>query len=134
MRAREQANYWERYLLQLETLSVRREEVAATGDFIKGVSAVTSSILRGASPEQIVAIQAKMQQALVRAETLQELLSVAMDSSAEAVFSSDQLDEKKLNELAVQMGSEAAADEGASYDQRIAQALKQLEEEMRKEM
>ena len=133
-RAREQANQWERYLLQLETLSVRREEVAATGEFIKGISAVTSSILRGANPEQIAAMQLKMEQALVKAEALEELMSVAMESSAGSVFASGDLDEKKLEELAGQMTSEAQSEESAAYDQRIASGLKKIEEEMRKEL
>ena len=134
MRAREQANYWDRYLLQLETLNVRREEVVATGEFIKGISAVTTSILRGASPDQIAAMQVKLEQALVKSDALQELLSMAMDTSAEGVFATGQLDEKKLDDLAHQMNSQSEAEEGADYDRRIAQGLKQLEEEMRKEM
>jgi hypothetical protein len=133
-RAREVANQWERYLLQLETLSVRRQEVSATGDFIKGIAAVTRSILRGASPDEIAAMQAKMEQAVAKAETLGELLSVAMEASADTVFGTGEMDEAKLDQLAVQMGSEAVADETAAYDQRIAQGLKQIEEEMRKEM
>ena len=134
LRAREQANQWERYLLQLETLSIRREEVTATGEFIKGISAVTTSILRGASPEQIAAMQLKMEQALVKAEALHELMSVAMDSSADTVFSSGDLDEPRLDEVAGQMHAEAAADERSDYDQRIAHGLKQIEEQMRKEL
>ncbi len=134
LRAREQANQWERYLLQLETLSIRREEVAATGEFIKGISVVTSSILRGANPEQIAAMQIKMEQALVKAEALQELMSVAMESSADTVFASGDLDERRLDELAGQMQTETVGDEQADYDQRIAQGLKQIEEQMRKEL
>jgi hypothetical protein len=132
--ARDQANHWERYLLQLETLSVRREEVAATGDFIKGITVVTNSILRGASPDQIAEMQLKMEKALVKADSLQEILSMAMETSAETISGSTELDEKRLDEIAGQMGGEAAAEEGAGYDQRIAQGLKQLEEAMRKEM
>jgi len=134
LQARQQANQWERYLLQLETLSVRREEVAATGDFIKGISAVTTSILRGASPDQIAAMQMKMERALVKADALQELMAVAMEGSAGAIFASEELDERKLDELAGQMGSEAAAEERVDYDARIAQGLKQIEEQMRKEL
>ncbi len=133
-RAREVANQWERYLLQLETLSVRRQEVAATGEFIKGITAVTRSILRGASPDQIAAMQAKMEQAVAKAEALGELLSVAMETSADTVFGTGEIDQRNLEELALQMGSEAVADETATYDERIAQSLKQIEEEMRKEM
>jgi hypothetical protein len=134
IRAREQANHWERYLLQLETLSIRREEVAATGEFIKGISAVTTSILRGASPDQIAAMQVKMERALAKSDALQEFLSVAMETSASSVYGTEELDGKKLDELAGQMGTEAAAEEGTAYDERIAQGLKQLEEQMRKEL
>lgn len=132
--AREQGSYWERYLLQLETLSVRREEVAATGEFIKGIAAVTTSILRGASPQQVAAMQTKIEQALVKSEALQELLAVAMESSAGAVFASDQLDDRKLDEVARQMTSEAEADESRGYDDRISRGLKDVEEAMRKEL
>lgn len=132
--ARQQANQWERYLLQLETLSVRREEVAATGDFIKGISAVTTSILNGASPDQVAAMQTKMQQAMVKAEALEELMAVAMEGSAGAVFASEELDDRKLDELAGEMNADAAAEGGGDHDQRIAQGLQQIEEQMRKEM
>ncbi|MFV2068501.1 MAG: Snf7 family protein [Pirellulales bacterium] len=134
MRARDQANHWERYLLQMETLNIRREEVAATGEFIKGISAVTSSILRGANPDQIAAMQVKMEQALVKTDALQEVLSVAMETSADSVFGSGELDEGGLDELASQMGSEAEAEEGATYDAKIATGLQQIEEQMRKEL
>jgi hypothetical protein len=134
MRARDQANHWERYLLQLETLSVRRDEVAATGDFIKGISTITASILRGTNPEQIAAMQVKMEQAVAKADALEELMSVAMESSADGVFGSGELDDRKLEELTRQMTTEAQADEGAAYDDRIAKGLKKIEEEMRKEL
>ena len=123
VRTRQQANQWERYLLQLETLSVRHDEVAATGDFIKGISTITNSILRGVSPEKIAAMQERMGQALAKAEALEEVLAVAMESSAETVFASDELDDERLEHLAGQMSSEAEVEEGAAYDERIAKGL-----------
>lgn len=134
VRTRQQGNQWERYLLQLETLSVRHDEVAATGDFIKGISTMTNSILRGVNPEKIAAMQERMGQALAKAEALEEVLAVAMESSAETVFASDELDEEQMEHLAEQMSSEAEAEEGAAYDERIAKGLEQIEAEMRKEL
>lgn len=134
LRTRELANQWERYLLQLETLSVRREEVAATGEFIKGISAVTSSILRGASPDQIAAMQVQMEQALAKSQALDEMMAVAMESSAAGVFGKEELDAGRLDEIAQHMASEAEADETAAYDERIAEGLKRVEEAMRKEL
>ena len=134
IRTREQINHWERYLLQMETLGIRHEEVAATGDFIKGISAMTGSILRGASPDKVAAMQLKMEQALVKSEALEEVLAAAMETSADSVFDADELDETKLDEVARQMGAEAEADESTAFDDQIARGLKQVEEAMRKEM
>ena len=66
--------------------------------------------------------------------TLEEVLAVAMESSAENVFSADELDSRQLDQIAEQMGSEAEAEEGAAYDARIAKGLEQIEAEMRKEL
>jgi hypothetical protein len=134
LRMRENANRWERYLLQLETLNVRRDEVAATGEFMKSVSAMTNSILKGASPDQVASMQAKIEQAVAKSEALEEVLSMAMEASADDVFGTDELDDEKLEQLASQMGAEAEADESAAYDDRIAKGLKQIEDEMRKEL
>lgn len=134
MRTREHINRWERYLIQLETLNIRRDEVAATGDFIKSVSAMTNSILRGASPQQVAQMQAKMEQAVAKSEALEEVLSVAMEASADGLFGVDELDDHKLDELAGHMQSEAAAEEGTAYDERISSGLREIEDAMRKEL
>lgn len=134
LRARELVNQWERYLLQLETLSVHHQEVSATGQFLKGINALSRSILRGATPDQIAATQAKMEEAMARTEALNEVLALAMESSADAVFGAVDVDEKQIDQLALQMDAEAAADETSAYDQRIAQALQEIEQQMRKEM
>jgi hypothetical protein len=134
MRARDQANTWERYLLMLEAVSLRRDEVSVAGEFLKGIDTVANSILRGATPEQIASMQLKLEKGLARADAMQNTLSLAMEQSSDGIFSEDQLDESKLDELARQIGAEAQADESAGYDQRIADGMKQLEEEMRKEM
>jgi len=134
LRARDQVNRWERYLLQLETLGVRRSEVAATGEFMRSIGAMSNSILRGASPEEVARMQGQMQKALMKSEALEEVLSVAMESSADAIFGDEGLDEEKLSEISSAMASEATSDEGAGADARISSGLKQIEEAMRKEM
>ncbi len=133
LRAREHVSRWERYLLQLETLGVRRDEVAATGDFLKSILAMTNSILRGATPEQVADVQAKMARAVEKSEALEEVLSVAMETSAGSLFDARDLDERKLGELAHQMVTEAAADEASGDDGQISDGLRRIEEEMRRE-
>ena len=133
LRTGEHVNRWERYLLQLETLGVRREETAATGEFIKSISAMTTSMLRGATPDQVAKMQVRMEQALAKSAAIDEMLSVAMEASSGAVFGTEDLDEEKLSELSTSMASEAEADEGGASDRQIAEGLQRIEEEMRKE-
>jgi len=134
VRTRDHVNRWQRYLLQLETLGVRREETAATGEFIKSISAMTASMLRGATPEQVTRMQLRMEQALAKAGAIEEMLSVAMEASSDAVFGAEDLDDEKLAEISRSMADEAEADEAGAHDGRIASGLKEIEEEMRKEL
>jgi hypothetical protein len=76
----------------------------------------------------------KMERANIAWEQRQESLSLAMDSESNAVLGSQELDDKALDDLAKQMGSEAAIEEGDALDSRISQGLQNLEEQMRKEL
>ena len=76
-------------------------------------------------------MQLRMEKAVDKANAMDELMAVAMDSSADGVFGSEELDDRKLDELTQQMTAEAQADEGAAYDDRIAKGLKKIEEEVR---
>jgi hypothetical protein len=133
LRTREVVNRWERYLLQLETLGVRRDEVAATGDFLKSISAMTNSMLRGATPEQVAEVQVKMTRAVEKSEALEEVLSVAMEASTVSLFGARDLDHQKLGDLAHQMGTEVAADDASGEGGRIVGGVRRIEEEMRRE-
>jgi len=134
MGTREQVGRWERYLLQLETLGVRREEVGATNEFIDSISALTGSILRGADPGKVADMQAKMEESLARSRALEETLAIVMETSSDSIFGSDELDEGKMADISEAMKAEAEQEEGETYDERIGEGLKRIEEEMRKEM
>lgn len=133
-RARDHVNRWERYLLQLETLGVRREEVAATGEFLKSISAMTASMLRGATPEQVAKMQLQMEEALSRSESLENMLSIAMEASSNSIFGSEEFDHEELTDISQVMRSEAETDEGTRYDARITDGLERIRDDMRKEM
>jgi hypothetical protein len=113
---------------------VRRDEVAATGDFLKSLSAMTNSILRGAAPEQVAAVQVNMARAVEKSEALEEVLSVAMETGADTLFDARDLDERKLGALTHQMIADAAADEASADGARGADGLRRIEEEMCREV
>jgi hypothetical protein len=131
--AKQRTSFWEKSLLKLEAMRTAGKESEVMGELLKGVDALTMSIMRSASPQELTAMQTKMERANIAWENRQELLSLSMDSESNAVLGCQELDDHALDELAKQMGSEAAIEEGDALDDRISQGMKNLEEEMRKE-
>ncbi len=134
VRADQQVNRWRRYLLQLETLQVRQREVSATGEFLESVSAMTSSMLRGADAEQVAAMQANLEEALARSRAVEDMLSVALDASADSIFGTEELDEGQLEELSQVMLADEEEQDEVRGEQPIAAGLREIEREMRREM
>lgn len=134
----EQVNRWERYLLQLETVSARKDQVKATGAFIGSMKAMSKTMMAGASPREIAKMQVNLEKALTRAETLDETLSLVMDASSETIFTSDELSEEKIGEIEKAMAGEAVHEEGEGVSEKadagIDEGLKKIEEEMKKDM
>lgn len=97
--AQESINRWERYLVKLNTLEMRQNEVEATRSFLQSIGALTNSIMKGASPEDVERVQQEMEQAVLQAEQLEESLSVAMDSAATELGRADSLDMETLKQL-----------------------------------
>ncbi|MCL0036061.1 hypothetical protein M1N22_02560 [Dehalococcoidia bacterium] len=134
LRTGEMVNRWERYSVAMETISLQRDQVKATGTFAESMKALSASMMAGAKPEDITKMQIDLEQALTRAETLDETLSAIMDSTSDTIFSAEGLSEESLQEVEAAMKGEAAHEEGQALDDRIAAGLRRIEEEMRKEM
>ena len=130
----EAANRWERYLVAMETVSVQRDQVRATGEFAKSMSALSASMMAGAKPEEITRVHMELEQALVRAQTLDETLSAVMDASNDSIFSAEGMTDDSLSQIESAMKMETEQDEAGALDQRIDSGLKRIEEEMKKEM
>lgn len=124
---------WERFLILLETLAVQRDQVRATTEFIKSIRALSDSILAGAKPEDLVKVQERLLEAETHHERLNAMLETAMGVATDAVFSSEELSEEKIKEIERLMAEEAGQEEGEAVDARISEAIKKIEEEMRKE-
>jgi len=71
--------------------------------------------------------------ALAKAETLDEALSVVMDSTSESVFSTEGFADNSIKEIEAAMSGEVMHQEGGAIDDRIAQGLKKIEDEMSKD-
>lgn len=137
VRARESINRWERYLIKLDALELRRNEVSSTGEFLKSVDAMTGTILRGAKPEDIARMQMDLEKAMHKTEALEQTLDIAMEAAGDSLTGAPELNDDVLKQITVSMeGEPAAATEDTpdkNLDARIDAALKQVETQMRKE-
>lgn len=95
-RARENINRWERFLLKMDALEMRRNEVEATSDFVRSINALTSTILRGTSPAEIAKMQLELEQAIARSDQDAEMMTEAMNTTGSRILSADDLTEGAL--------------------------------------
>lgn len=130
----ETINRWERYLVAMETVAVQKDQVKATGEFAKSMSAMSESMMAGAKPEDITKVQMEMERALSRAQTLDETLSAVMEASNDTIFSSEGLSDKSLEDIENAMKMDISREEGGTLDARIASGLNKIEEAMKKEL
>lgn len=98
-RARESINRWERFLVKMDALEMRRNEVEATADFVRSMNALTSVILRGSSPTEISKMQLDVERAIAKAEEQEELMAHAMDAAGSGILSTEELTDETLDRL-----------------------------------
>jgi hypothetical protein len=95
----ETVNRWERYVVRLKALELRRGESEATREFLSSMNALTASILNGVRPEQVAMLGTEMEAAIVRSEELSESLATTIDGAADVVSSGDLRDTAALLKL-----------------------------------
>ena len=104
LRIRESINRWERYVVKLDSLEMRRNEVEATGEFLKSMNALTGTILRGASPAEIARMQLDIEKALEKSESQEAMLNLAMEAAGTTLTSASDLNDTVLNQLVAGFG------------------------------
>ena len=137
VRTRESINRWERYLIKLDALELRRNEAASTGEFLKSVEAMTGSILRGANPEDISRMQMDLEKAILKTDALEQTLDIAMQAAGDSVTGVPELSDQVLKEMTLGMEQPSVNSEAEfeqSLDNRIVGALKEVEIQIRKEL
>ncbi len=133
LRTREGINRWERYLVRMDTLELRRNEMLATTEFLQSVEAMTQSILRGTDPQEIARMQVELERAVHRTEAVQESLDVAMEATGETLAGTSELSDDVLKTLATNLDSGGQQASDAQFDARLEAALKEVERQMRLE-
>jgi hypothetical protein len=129
---------WERSLLTFEAIEARRDQARATAEFLGSIHAMSKSILASASPQGMAETQRDLEMGIARAQDMEERLSMILDITDETVFSPEEMTDDelgvRLQEIEKAMTSEAEQEATTAFDARIEAGLKQIEEQMRKEL
>jgi len=134
---------WDRYLLAFESIEARRDQARSMAEFMRSIQAMSKSVLANASPKAIAETQKDLELAIARAQNLEQMMDYMMDMTDETVFAFEEMSEEEVNEAfreleremereVVAEGEQATADE--ALDTRIAEGLRRIEQEMRKDL
>lgn len=122
---------WERYMLNLETLEVRRDQARMTGEFMGSLQAMSESMLAGITPQSMVDIQRNLEEGLARAQNLEERLSLFMEMAEDAFHDVEVGDDMALTDLESNLRSEAEMEAAHEFDAQIAAGLEKIRQEMK---
>lgn len=100
-----------RLLLLMEEAELQRELVKASSRFIEFSKDIVSSIAEGPNASEIIRTQMRLEEALTKAERVEEALNTVLDLTSEGILTSKTLGEKELSELMRLMEEEAKSEE-----------------------
>ena len=129
----QQITRWERYVLTYDMVEARRDQARSTREFLGSLQAMGQSMMANAEPKDMVQMQKDLQMGLARAEAMEERLNIIMETADDYVYDVEGMDEGVFDEIKQAMQKEAAGEAGA-LDEQIAGQLKDIEEQMRREM
>jgi len=122
---------WEKYILSLEVLEARREQVKASVDLIQSVKAMSESMIDLTGPQQAAQLQVQLQQGLARAESMDERMSIMMEMMDSTLEEGMPEEEAAIADLEKMMREQNAQGQTANYDKEIEDGLRKIREEMK---
>ncbi len=120
-------------MMVMEEAQIQRELVKLSGNFVEFAQDVAESIGEGAEIEDIASTQKEMEKAMLKAESMDEALSTAVDITSEGILTNEEFSGEKVEEMIDSMTGEAAEDEEIELDTEISDGLEEVEEEMKKD-
>lgn len=123
-------NRWEKYLLSLELLEARRDQVKSSVEILKAVKAMGESLADLTSPEQVTSLQMEMEKALARATSLDERMEIMMEAMDSTLGADVQVDEAELEKLHESLSERVSSEEAAEFDSQIETGLREIRRQL----
>ena len=113
-----------RLLILMEEAEAQRELVKITSTFIAFSKDIVDSIVEGPDVKDVAKMHVELEKAMAKAESLEEVLSVIIDSASESILSGD-FDEGVVEEVVKMFESESKSKE-------IDEKIREIEEMMKR--
>ncbi len=124
---------WEKYMLSLEMLSARRDQVKASMDILQTVKAMSASITEMAGPGQLTDLHLELEKGLAQAGSMDERLEIMMEMMGSAVGRESGVDDDALKDLETALSETVAGEEASSFEKQIEDGLRSIRKELEDE-
>jgi myosin heavy subunit len=122
---------WEKYLLSLEMLEARREQVRASVELMQAVRAMSESLEDMAQPGKLGELQMDLEKGLANAASLDERMELMMGMMDSALQVEGGANEDDLAGLEASLLDEIAAQEASAFDAGIESGLAHIRQELK---
>jgi len=124
---------WEKYVLSLELLESRRDQVKSSVEILQAVKAMSESLADIAGPEQVANLQLELEKGLARASSLDERMAIMMEVMDSTLGTDMVVDETALADLESSLAEKVASEEMAAFDSEIEAGLRDIRREFEDE-
>ncbi len=121
---------WERYMLSLEMLEARYDQVRASVELLTAVKSMTDSLSDAAAPEKIGELQSNLEQGLAKAANLEQQMGMMMELMDNTLAGDMKVDSSELSDLQMTLTGEVAQQESSAFDPEIEELRQKIRREM----
>ena len=121
---------WERYMLSLEMLEARYDQVRASVELLTAVNSMTDSLSDAAAPEKIGELQSNLEQGLAKAANLEQQMGMMMELMDNTLAGDMKVDSSELSDLQTTLTGEVAQQESSAFDPEIEELRQKIRREM----
>jgi len=109
----------------------QKELVKVSSSFITFSKDIVDSISEGPDIDKIAKMHVDLEKAMMKAESIEETLSVVVDAASESILTAGEFDDEKVQEVAKMIEGETGVEE-SEIDARIEERIREVEERMKR--
>jgi nitrogen regulatory protein PII-like uncharacterized protein len=122
-------NQAKRLLLIIEEAEAERELVSISSSFITFANDIIKAIAEGPDASKLAKLQAEFEKAIEKSESLEEMLSIIVDSANESILSSGNFNDENIAKVMKLLEDEVDKGNYTSID--IEERIKKIEDDLK---